>query len=99
MPSSPNAQATASKESPVRIDQPILDLMHKKHPTRGNKVSLVRIDVNNTESSFHCMKYLAIEFDRRSTVRSGASGTDSVAIAFGGIWPGAIYNLLRRPAL
>jgi hypothetical protein len=59
MPSSLNAQATASKESPIRIDQPILDLMHKKHPARVNKVSLVAIDVNNTESPFHCMKLFA----------------------------------------
>jgi len=29
----------------------------KKHPARGNKVSLATIDVNNTESIFHCMKY------------------------------------------
>ena len=74
------------KKVRFRIDQSILVIRwaHKKHPARGNKVSLVAIDVNHYEFVFHCMKLLQVEFDRRFTIRPTLLAQRFVAIAFAG---------------
>jgi hypothetical protein len=74
------------KKVRFRIDQSILVIRwaHKKHPARGNKVSLVAIDVNHYEFVFHCMKLLQVGFERSFMIRPTLLAQRFVVIAFAG---------------